>query len=57
MVDYFSVGVRAILHSVKDLIEALLDPSRHAYLNGLTGMVRTESRIHAYGEVFISLLN
>lgn len=39
MVDYFSVGVRAILHSVKDLTEALLDPSRHAHLNGLTGMV------------------
>eukprot|EP00752_Nemacystus_decipiens_P010037 g8950.t1 len=39
MVDYFSIGVRAILHSVKDLIEALLDPSRHAHLNGVTGMV------------------
>lgn len=39
MVEYFSVGVRAALHSVKDLIGALLDPSRHAHLNGLTGMV------------------
>eukprot|EP00903_Cladosiphon_okamuranus_P019922 g18309.t1 len=39
MVDFFSVGVRAILHSMKDLIEALMDPSRHAHLNGLTGMV------------------
>lgn len=52
MVDYFSVGVRAILHSVKDLIEALLNPSQHARLNGLTGMVSAESRIlYAYGEL------
>lgn len=40
MVEYFSVAVRAVLHSVKDLIDALLDPSRHAHVNGLTGMVR-----------------
>lgn len=39
MVEYFSVAVRAVLHSVKDLIDALLDPSRHAHVNGLTGMV------------------
>lgn len=53
MTAYFSVGVRTILHSVKDLIEALLDPSRHAHLNGLTGMVRAlrESRIHLYGDL------
>ncbi|CBJ29519.1 conserved unknown protein [Ectocarpus siliculosus] len=39
MVAYFSAGVRAVLHSLKDLIGALLDPSRHARLNGLTGTV------------------
>lgn len=46
MTAYFSIAVRAVLHSLKDLIEALLDPSRHAHLNGLTGMVSTESKIH-----------
>ncbi|CAM9411174.1 unnamed protein product [Hapterophycus canaliculatus] len=39
MVAYFSAGVRAILHALKDLVDALLDPSRHAHLNGLTGIV------------------
>lgn len=52
MVSYFSVGVRAVLHSVKDLIEALLDPSRQARLNGLTGMVSAESGIHGYRDIF-----
>lgn len=41
MVAYFSAGVRAVLHSLKDLVGALLDPSRHTHLNGLTGTVRT----------------
>lgn len=41
MVTYFSAGVRAVLHSLKDLIVAFVDPSRHAHLNGLTGTVRT----------------
>lgn len=39
MVSYFSAGVRAVLHALKDLVDALLDPSRHAHLNGLTGIV------------------
>lgn len=41
MVAYFSAGVRAVLHTFKDVVEALLDPSRHAHLNSLTGMVST----------------
>ncbi|CAM9244946.1 unnamed protein product [Scytosiphon promiscuus] len=39
MVAYFSAGVRAVLHALKDLVDALLDSSRHAHLNGLTGIV------------------
>lgn len=41
MAAYFSAGVRAVLHTFKDVVEALLDPSRHAHLNSLTGMVST----------------
>lgn len=40
MVAYYSAGVRAVLHSLKDLIDAVLEPARHAHLNGLTGTVR-----------------
>lgn len=39
MVMYFSAGIRAVLHSLKDLVQALLDPSRHSQVNTLTGVV------------------
>lgn len=39
MVGFFSAGVRAVLHSLKDLVDALLDPIRHKQLNSLTGTV------------------
>lgn len=39
MLMYFSAGTRAVLNSVKDVVDALLDVSRHKYLNSLTGVV------------------
>lgn len=39
MVHFCSASVRAVLHSLKDLVEALLDPLKHAQVNSLTGVV------------------
>lgn len=47
MVGFFSASVRGVLHSLKNLIEALLNPSKHGQLNSLTGMVSAGWRLVA----------
>lgn len=39
MLKYCATSVRAVLNSVKDLVEALLDTARHPQVNSITGTV------------------
>ena len=45
MVKYCAAAVRAVLHSLKDLANALLDTSKRSQVNSLTGMVSAAARV------------